>query len=75
MNDTGTRRPLKVREVKFVVAFARYLSGKQITPNQISVISILFAALAAARFYLLCIVCTLVAVNSGGIDDPVPTPV
>ncbi|MCR9234233.1 MAG: CDP-alcohol phosphatidyltransferase family protein [bacterium] len=50
MNDTGTRRPLKVREVKFFVTFARYLSGKQITPNQISVISILFAALAAAGF-------------------------
>lgn len=51
MSDTGARRPLKIRDVKFVNRFARYLSGKQITPNQISVTSILFAALAAACFF------------------------
>ena len=51
MSDTGARRPLKIRDVKFVNSFARYLSGKQITPNQISVTSILFAALAAVCFF------------------------
>ncbi|QDV19745.1 CDP-alcohol phosphatidyltransferase [Gimesia panareensis] len=51
MSDDGARRPLKIRDVKFVNTFARYLSGKQITPNQISVTSILFAALAAVCFF------------------------
>ncbi|QDU51798.1 CDP-alcohol phosphatidyltransferase family protein [Gimesia panareensis] len=55
MSDDGARRPLKIRDVKIVNTFARYLSGKQITPNQISVTSILFAALAAVCFF--CFAC------------------
>lgn len=42
------RRPLKVRGVGLVNQFARWLSQKSITPNHISILSIVFAALAAA---------------------------
>ena len=52
MNEPSARRPLKVRDVKLVNTFARYLSGKNITPNQISVTSVFFALLAAACFLL-----------------------
>ncbi|MCA9015364.1 MAG: CDP-alcohol phosphatidyltransferase family protein [Planctomycetaceae bacterium] len=52
MNEPSARRPLKVRDVKMVNTFARYLSGKNITPNQISVTSVLFAALSAVCFLL-----------------------
>ena len=52
MNEPSARRPLKVRNVKLVNRFARYLSGKNITPNQISVTSVFFAALSAGCFLL-----------------------
>ncbi|MDY6450077.1 CDP-alcohol phosphatidyltransferase family protein [Acinetobacter faecalis] len=42
------RRPLKVREVGLVTQFARWLSQKSITPNHISLLSIVFALLAAS---------------------------
>lgn len=42
------RRPLKVRDVGLVTQFARWLSQKSITPNHISLLSIVFALLAAA---------------------------
>lgn len=50
--DNEARRPLKVREVNIIQAIARYLSEKDITPNQISVTSILFAAFTAAALIL-----------------------
>lgn len=50
MSDQSARRPLKVRDVKIVNRFARYLSGKNITPNQISVTSVVFAACSAGCF-------------------------
>jgi phosphatidylglycerophosphate synthase len=49
---TQARRPLKVRDVGVVQSFARYLSDKNITPNQISVGSVAFAALAGISFIL-----------------------
>ncbi|QDT44213.1 CDP-alcohol phosphatidyltransferase [Gimesia alba] len=52
MNEPSARRPLKIRDVKIVNSFARYLSGKNITPNQISVTSVVFAALSAGCFLL-----------------------
>ncbi len=47
MNDIKNRRPLKVRNAKFSKNFARWLSSKNITPNQISITSVFFALLAA----------------------------
>ncbi len=44
------RRPLKVRDVGLVTQFARWLSQKSITPNHISLLSIVFAVFAAAGF-------------------------
>ncbi len=51
--DTDGRRPLKVREVGIAQRCAVWLSSKDITPNQISIASIGFAALAALCFILL----------------------
>ncbi|MCW8932338.1 MAG: CDP-alcohol phosphatidyltransferase family protein [Gammaproteobacteria bacterium] len=45
--NTDARRPLKVRDVPIAQKFARYLSQKNITPNQISILSVFFAAIAA----------------------------
>lgn len=50
-NEKG-RRPLSIRQAPFATKFAVWLSGKNITPNQISVTSLLFAALAALCFLL-----------------------
>lgn len=50
MNDNDTRRPLKIRGVRIVKSIALILSRKDITPNQISVASIFFAALSALCF-------------------------
>ncbi|MGA2402591.1 MAG: CDP-alcohol phosphatidyltransferase family protein [Syntrophobacteraceae bacterium] len=47
MEDMGSRRPLKVRNAIFSQNTARWLSHKNVTPNQISIASIGFAALAA----------------------------
>jgi len=52
-NDVGNRRPLKVRSARFATNFTRWLSQKNITPNQISVMSVLFACLSAACLFLL----------------------
>lgn len=46
------RRPLKVRGVGLVNQFARWLSHKSITPNHISLLSILFGALAALCLFV-----------------------
>ena len=53
MTNLSNRRPLKVRDAKFSKKFASFLSNKNITPNQISICSIVFAALAAIFLILL----------------------
>lgn len=58
-NATDARRPLKVREVGLAKAVARSLSQKNITPNQISITSVVFAAIGAA--------CLLLSGQYGGI--------
>ncbi len=52
MNDNNARRPLKIRSIKIVKSIAQSLSHKNITPNQISIASIFFAALSALCFLL-----------------------
>lgn len=47
MTVEENRRPLKVRELGLVQRCARWLSHRNITPNQISIGSIVFALLAA----------------------------
>lgn len=51
--DIEGRRPLKVRQAGLARGCAAWLSGKNITPNQISVASVGFAALAACSIALL----------------------
>ena len=46
--DDSDRRPLAVRGAGWAQSIARAIAGLGITPNQISVISIVFAALGAA---------------------------
>ncbi|PKF77595.1 CDP-alcohol phosphatidyltransferase family protein [Vibrio sp. vnigr-6D03] len=41
------RRPLKVRQAGFSKKIAAWLAGKSITPNQISIASVVFSALSA----------------------------
>ena len=41
------RRPLKVRQAGFSKRIAAWLAGKSITPNQISIASVVFSALSA----------------------------
>ncbi|MDQ9011351.1 CDP-alcohol phosphatidyltransferase family protein [Acinetobacter gerneri] len=45
-----SRRPLKVRGNQLAKNFAKWLSEKSITPNQISILSIFFALCSAACF-------------------------
>lgn len=52
MANIENRRPLKVRDANLAKLIARTLSQKNITPNQISVMSIFFAALAGGFLYL-----------------------
>ena len=47
MSDESSRRPLKVRGATWSKNIATYLSKKDITPNQISVMSIVFSAISA----------------------------
>ncbi len=51
MPEIEGRRPLKVRDVKVSQAIARWLAGKNITPNQISVASVFFALLSAVCLF------------------------
>ena len=53
MTDTENRRPLKVRGVNTIQRFARWLAKQNITPNQISLTSVFFAACAATCLFLL----------------------
>ncbi|ENM5853165.1 CDP-alcohol phosphatidyltransferase family protein [Vibrio mimicus] len=50
--EEKNRRPLAVRELKFTKCIAVWLSQKQITPNQISLMSIAFALLGCALLAL-----------------------
>jgi len=52
-NDMESRRPLKVRSARFATNFAKWLSQQNITPNQISVMSVFFAGLSAICLFLL----------------------
>ncbi len=52
-NQTENRRPLKVRGAKLPQRFARWLGQKNVTPNQISIASVFFAALAAGCLFAL----------------------
>ncbi len=47
MSEIEGRRPLKVRDVKMSQSIARALAQKNITPNHISVASVVFALFAA----------------------------
>lgn len=46
------RRPIATRGKAWAKDFARFLAGKDISPNQISLMSIFFSAIAAVFFYL-----------------------
>jgi phosphatidylglycerophosphate synthase len=52
-NEIEGRRPLKTRDVGLTKACAIWLSNRNITPNQISIFSMAFAALAALCFVLI----------------------
>ena len=47
MTEPQNRRPLKVRSLRIMQAIARKLSGAGLTPNQISIASVVFAAFAS----------------------------
>lgn len=53
MSNNTTRRPLKVRSALWSQKIASYLSKKSITPNQISVASVVFAFLSALFILLI----------------------
>jgi phosphatidylglycerophosphate synthase len=46
-----TRRPLKTRNTRWAAALAKWLAATGVKPNQISIASIFFAALAGAAFF------------------------
>lgn len=49
--EGSNRRPLKVRGAGFAKSFAKRLCRSNVTPNQISILSVVFAALAGAALY------------------------
>ncbi len=49
---TENRRPLASRETHWARSLTRWLAATSITPNQISMVSMLMAALAGVAFYL-----------------------
>lgn len=51
MSEIENRRPLKVRGAKLPRRFAKWLSEKSVTPNQISITSVFFASLAAGCLF------------------------
>lgn len=53
MSEIEGRRPLKVRSAGFAKSIAQWLSNKNITPNQISILSVVFAALSAICLFAL----------------------
>ncbi len=50
MNDTISRRPIQARDTRWAASAARWLSRVGFRPNPISLLSILFGALAGASF-------------------------
>lgn len=56
MLKTENRRPLEVRNANLAKRFAAWLSQKNVTPNQISLLSVVFAALAAGCLLMLPVV-------------------
>jgi phosphatidylglycerophosphate synthase len=53
MQEVEARRPLKVRDSGVAQGIAKWLSKKNITPNQISIISAVFALLTALCLFFL----------------------
>ncbi|NLR20473.1 CDP-diacylglycerol--glycerol-3-phosphate 3-phosphatidyltransferase [Pseudoalteromonas sp. GCY] len=53
VEDKSSRRPLKVRSSTYAQRVAKWLSNKNITPNTISLLSVLFAACSAICLVLL----------------------
>ncbi|WP_019672810.1 CDP-alcohol phosphatidyltransferase family protein [Psychrobacter lutiphocae] len=53
MSELEGRRPLKVRSIGLAKVIAKWLSNKNISPNQISITSVVFAALASACLFTL----------------------
>jgi phosphatidylglycerophosphate synthase len=51
MNEPSSRRPLTSRDTGWAKAAAKFLASKNISPNFISVLSIVFASVALAAFY------------------------
>ena len=51
MTDDSNRRPLASRQTGWAAALTRFLAATSITPNHISIVSMLFAALAGAAFW------------------------
>jgi len=52
-NNPENRRPLKVRGASFATSFTGWLCRRKVTPNQISLLSVVFAGLCAACLFLL----------------------
>jgi phosphatidylglycerophosphate synthase len=52
MNDAGARRPIATRNAAWAQAFARWLASTSVTPNQISIASIVAAAIAGGAFWI-----------------------
>ncbi len=48
MSEASNRRPLKIRDQRIMNRIAAWLSQRQVTPNQISVLSVVFAAAGGA---------------------------
>lgn len=61
LDETEGRRPLKVRSAGFANSFAKWLSLRNITPNQISLMSVFFAGFSSA--------CLLSLPDSSGISS------
>lgn len=51
MTDTSSRRPLSSRNTRWARALAARLAASEVTPNQISAASVLFAALGLIAFW------------------------
>jgi hypothetical protein len=47
MSNTINRRPLKTRTNNLAVSFAKWISSKNISPNQISLLSIVASVIAS----------------------------
>ena len=61
MADLDNRRPLASRQTGWAAALTRWLAGTSITPNQISIAGMVFAAIAGAAFWA-----------AGTAQDPMP---